>query len=217
MTRGQITGAVLARLGISAAEVADLAQAEIQLDQEYLRLVSEEHLNTAAADLILSVGEPLADLPPDLVGIDTISIGRRRLARLNRQRLLDLEAGGYSEAEADQGPRYYAFWSPGRIRVWPAPAADSQSGTRVVYDARPAVLADDLDEPEAVPTEYHDLLIDLVVYELARTREEAYDLAQAALAAALDKRARLSRHVAQRAGIGDYRIRQAVYSTGRAG
>lgn len=215
MTRGEIIGAVLARLTISSADTVDVEQAQLQLNQEYLRLASEEHLNTETVNLVLLAGDPLVDLPPDFISVDTISVGTRRLRYVHRQRLLDTEAGGVSESEADEGPSIYSFWSPTRIRVWPAPAASFTQTVRLVYSARPTLLAGDLDTPIVLPEEYHDLLVEQVIARLAATREEAFDIAAVAQARADTLRGQLRRHLRERMGVGDNRLRLSVYSMGR--
>lgn len=215
MTRAEIIGAVLARLGISDADSTDVEQAGLQLNQEYLRIASEENLNTEAVNLQFLEGDPLVDLPPDFLSIDTISVGTHRLKQVHRQRLLDLEAGGASESEVDTGPAIYSFWSPGRIRVYPSPSAAGPTTARLIYSARPPLLSQDADTPSVIPDEYHDLLIEQVIARLAATREEAFDIAGVAQQRADELRGRLRRHIRDRVGVGDNRLRLAVYSRGR--
>lgn len=217
MTREELRDYVLDRLAISSGDTSRVTQINGLLSREYLRIVREERLGIATADLIFTAGDPLVDLPDDLMEIITIRRGETALRPVNRERMLSLEADRQGSAQADD-PQVYAFEAPTRIRVEPAPTENDATGATLVYVAKPASqnaapaygLAHDDDEPALLPEEFHDLIAERVIERIAASEEEAEQVAIAgAMSASL--RAGLSSSMNRRSGRASSHIRPRGY------
>lgn len=172
MTRAELTEAILLRLGVSDSDTRMTAYIHSQLNTEYLRLAAEEALIEKTGYLALVADNNTVDLPDDW----------QRTLQIVEQGtpLRPVTALEYADVKAAGGPRRVYFpQSPERILVAPAPSTSDAQGLTIIYVVRPNGLLDDTDVPDALPTEYHDILVELVLIR-AFLAEEQLELSQSA-------------------------------------
>jgi hypothetical protein len=183
-------------MGVSSSDTQMRDYVHSLLNAEYLRISAEEKLIEKVGTLSLVAGNNIVDLPDDW------------------QRTIQIIEGGvplrpvtaleYAQAASSGSPRrVYFVESPERIRVAPAPTESNPQGLSIIYVARPIELTNDSSTPSAVPVEFHDLLVELVLMR-SFLAEEDVALAQAAQmnAQGLLDRLRAHRKVSSGDGIG---------------
>lgn len=196
MTRDELTAAVLLRLGVSTSDTQMRDYVHSLLNTEYIRLAAEERLLEKVGTLSIVAGNNIVDLPDDWQR--TIQITEDGVA------LRPVTALEYADIAANGGPRRVYFpESPERIRIAPAPTESKPQGLSIIYVARPLELSIGASVPSALPFEFHDLLVELVLMR-AFLAEEDVALAQAAQlnAQGLLDRLRAHRKVSSGQGIG---------------
>ena len=197
MTIAQARSYVLARLGISSGESATVdALIDLQLDQEYQRIVLEQALEVDVAQLVTTADDPLVDLPDDLNEILKINLGTVTLEPIDPDSYAKLSA--YEDQTLD-GPVAYMRSGSRRIRLFPSAVADG-TDLRCWYTSAAETWNDANPVPLALPAPFHDLPCERVVAFLALL-DEATDLAAIANARADDLEARLIRHMGRRGGM----------------
>jgi hypothetical protein len=183
-------------MGVSSSDTQMLDYVHSLLNAEYLRISAEEKLIEKVGTLSLVADNNIVDLPDDW------------------QRTIQIIEGGvplrpvtaleYAQAASSGSPRrVYFVESPERIRVAPAPTESNPQGLSIIYVARPIELTNDSSTPSALPVEFHDLLVELVLMR-SFLAEEDVALAQAAQmnAQGLLDRLRAHRKVSSGDGIG---------------
>ena len=164
------------------------------LNTEYRRIVSEEALYVARAELPLTEDDPLVDLPDDWTRILVARWSTYVLQPRTRADYINEERKYTSSDEPTYGPRIYTIEPPNRIRIYPKPTADDDDGLIVDYVVRPDEMVNSTDTPSVIPVEYHDLLGELTIHRIALGEEER-GLAADAKDMADEIRSRLSSHL----------------------
>jgi hypothetical protein len=165
-----------------------------QLNTEYLRLAAEEGLIEKTATLTVVAGNNSVDLPDDWQRtLQIVEDGKP---------LRPVTALEYADINTTGGPRRVYFpQSPERILVTPAPTTSEAQGITIIYVARPTALSGDADIPSALPLEYHDILVELVLIR-AFLAEEQLELSQSAQVNAQVLLERLRAHTRMSGGDG---------------
>ena len=197
MTLAQARAYVLFRLGVTSAETLLVAQVNAQLDEEYQTLVADYRLVTTSTTLTVSFGDPLVDLPDDLLEILKINRGLYTLEPIEWTQFANHSAG----ADPASGPSEYVLDGTGRIRVWPTPSADDEGVWTCWYAGSAPAWDGESEEPTALPSFIHRLIPERVLEHIALGDEEPGHAA-AAKARADILEGRLRRHMAKRIGAG---------------
>lgn len=210
MTRDQLKSAVLLRLGVSSSDTQMVGYINDMLNVEYLRLAAEEALLEKVGTLALVAGSPIVDLPNDWQRTIQILESGVPLRPVTAREYADVQAAGSAR-------RVYFPNSPDTILVAPEPTESNASGLSIIYVARPTELTSGSSVPTALPVEFHDLLVELVLIR-AFLAEEDVALAQAAQmnAQGLLERLRANQNVAGGDGIGRMLLPPVAARYGRA-
>lgn len=172
MTRAELTDAIRLRLGVSDSDSRMTTFIHSQLNTEYLRLAAEEALLEKTATLTTVAGNNVVDLPDDWQRTLQIIQGGVPLRPVTALEYADIDGAGSPR-------RVYFPQSPERILIAPAPSVSEAQGLTIIYVARPPALDADSDTPSALPVEYHDILVELVLIRAFLAEEDA-TLSQAA-------------------------------------
>lgn len=210
MTLGQMTSMALLRLGVSSSDTQLTDYIKSLINTEYIRLAAEEALYEKTGTLSLVAGSAIVDLPNDWQRTVQITEGGKALRPVT-----SLE---YTEATISAGVhRVYMQESPERILVAPVPTTSDPDGLSIIYVARPTQLTTDASVPDALPVEYHDLLVELALMR-AFLAEEDLNLAQGAQANAqgLLDRLRAHRKMSVGKGIGKMLLPPVAARYGRS-
>lgn len=201
MTRDDLDLYVRSRFGISSTETDRVTRIVQQINIEYARLVVSEQLAVTTAALASAAGVATISLPADIGEILTIRgtpastgesvdvwipVTRQELARLS-------SLGSAPEQFA------YAFEPPSTIRLPWAPTTTDSTFATLEYVRQPALLSSGAAIPSDIPTQYHDLLAELVVHRIALD-EEDQPLAQSAYAIAQSLLADMRQFIGRRGG-----------------
>jgi hypothetical protein len=210
VTRDQLKSAVLLRLGVSSSDTQMVGYINDMLNVEYLRLASEEALLEKVGTLSLVAGSPIVDLPNDWQRTIQILEAGVPLRPVTAREYADVQAAGGAR-------RVYFPNSPDTILVAPEPTESDATGLSIIYVARPTELTTGSSVPTALPVEFHDLLVELVLMR-AFLAEEDVTLAQAAQmnAQGLIERLRANQNVAGGDGIGRMLLPPIAARYGRA-
>lgn len=197
MTRGDMITYVLDRTSIAAdADIANrTAIIRAQLAEVHAQTVIELGLNQRRGDLATIASDATIDLPPDWARTRSIRLGDQTLTEISWRELADRQA----VTSPSFAPRVYTMDGPTRIQVWPRPTATVFEAGTIWYDAYPAPMTLDADEPDAIPVGFHRLLPERVIEQVWMSEEEP-GLAQVARAFADNLEARLRTHVNRRSG-----------------
>lgn len=213
MTRDEIVSAALDRLTIEAGDSVKVAQAQMYAQMEHQRAVIEMRLLKKFADVGVTAGSNTAGaLPTDFAGVASLRAGDEQLEPVSDHRMFEMDASTVgATVNADSAPEVYNFVSadPPTLWIWPAPGTTSATGLRLVYYAKPTLLATNVAPPN-LPVEWHDLLVEAVVHRLALSEEEP-TLAAAAKANMDDLRSRMWRELTRRQGPTSSRGHLLVY------
>lgn len=179
------------RFGISSSETDRVTRIVQQINIEYARLVATEQLAMATATLGVTAGVATITLPADLIEIVTIrgfpgSVGEATLVwvPVSRQELARISSFGTSPSQV----AVYAFEPPLTIRLPWAPVTTDSTFATIEYVRSPALLSSGAAIPSDIPTQYHDLIAELVIHRIALDEENqplaqsAYSIAQTLLA-----------------------------------
>lgn len=203
--------AVLDRLSVAASDTAKLTQVKQVLKDEHLRLGARLNLKVSSADLTFTANDPTVDLPADFQAVIALRTGSTRMQPVTHQELMLLEAGVQNSDLVDSvASGWYAFEGASAIRVFPTPSKTSSTGARIWYVARPTAMSADGDTPEGLPTEWHQLLVEMAIYRIALAEEES-GLASAAKASADELRMDFERFLKGRGGPAGSRLRLRHY------
>jgi hypothetical protein len=195
MTRGELRTAILYRLGVSATDTSAATQINNFLNVEYQRLAAEEKLFQKVTTLALVADYEVVDLPDDCQRIHQIVDSSGGVA------IRPITALEWADNNDWEGRMVYWAFAPDRILVRPTPATSRPQGLTLIYTARPDAMATDGASPTALPVEFHDLLVELVLIKMFLS-EENPDLASAAQAQAQGLLDRLRAH--RKVKDGDY-------------
>ena len=112
----------MSRLGISSGETAQATLINLQLDQEYQRLVLEYELEVDVASLVLTANDPVVDLPDDLVAILRINRGTVAFEPITWTQFSEFTT---ATDTSGVGPSVYVRSGYRRIRIYPTPTTDT--------------------------------------------------------------------------------------------
>lgn len=165
MTFGECQTYVLDRLAITAGDTAKVTQIKNLLNAVRDRLVEKYELNVAVATVAVSAGASTGTVPADWM---------RPLYVRNGGILVDVisdtEFGALEAVAAGAGvstsvaPAVYMWRPPSTIQVIPAPSV--AVSLSIPYVQRPATMSAAGDAVTAIPSEYHDLLCELVAVRI---------------------------------------------------
>lgn len=213
MTRDELTSFVLGRLGVSSDRDAFVAIVEPALEREYHRVIRRFMLSHDEADLALTAGDHYVDLPDDFMRVRTLRIGANTLREVSMDDLS--RAAGARDLSGSEnnasGPRTFVFMGDDRIYVDPAPAEDDDTGCKLFYVNRPTAWSSGDDTPSLLPSEYHDLIGERVIWRMAMNQEEFATHAAAALANAVGIEEELLYELTVRNGDPQDRVIRKVY------
>lgn len=210
MTRGELTSAVLERFGVGSSRTAFVTQIQGHLNRIYVREVVALGLLKATTTVALTAGDEIVYLPPDFAEVDTFRLGATILVPRTSPGVMTGAAQAVIDGDSwTAGPRYYDYFPPDRLRVGPVPSDDEVTGS-LVYRAKPDLMTADADVPDAIPAEYHDLLLEMAVWRMAPNQEEP-GMGQDALGAAGVLREELRESLGRVAGNTSDRIRRRFY------
>jgi hypothetical protein len=180
------------------------------LNIEYLRLAAEDALLEKVGTLSLVANSAVVDLPNDWQRTIQITESGVPLRPVTAREFADVQAQGSDR-------RVYLPNNPNTILVAPEPSASNAVGLSIIYVARPTELTTDASEPDALPVEFHDVLIELVLMR-AFLAEEDIALAQAAQmnAQGLIERLRANQKLSGGDGIGRMLLPPVAARYGRA-
>lgn len=210
MTRAELKNAVLLRLGVSSSDTQMVGYINDMLNIEYLRLAAEDALLEKVGTLSLVANSAVVDLPNDWQRTIQITESGVPLRPVTAREFADVQAQGSDR-------RVYLPNNPNTILVAPEPSASNAVGLSIIYVARPTELTTDASEPDALPLEFHDVLIELVLMR-AFLAEEDVALAQAAQmnAQGLIERLRANQKLSGGDGIGRMLLPPVAARYGRA-
>lgn len=208
MTRAEIRAYILARLSLSSADTSRVTTINTLMDQVYLRLAAKYQTTTATAALAFTSGTATVTLPTDLVEVLSIEKGKYTLIPVDADRYAELQGQAYTS-----DPLYYFRSGLLEIRIVPTPTATDAAAATCFYVQAPATLTagGDSASPSAIPTQFHDLIAELVVAQVAMDEEEFATHASGALATASRLEAELRLHMNTRGGQGPRRVVSARY------
>jgi hypothetical protein len=210
VTRAELKNAVLLRLGVSSSDTQMVGYINDMLNIEYLRLAAEDALLEKVGTLSLVANSAVVDLPNDWQRTIQITESGVPLRPVTAREFADVQAQGSDR-------RVYLPNNPNTILVAPEPSASNAVGLSIIYVARPTELTTDASEPDALPVEFHDVLIELVLMR-AFLAEEDIALAQAAQmnAQGLIERLRANQKLSGGDGIGRMLLPPVAARYGRA-
>lgn len=208
MTRDDLERDVYDEMGVAAPSWAIQRRVVKALTQAHLRVVAEEKLNHARADLAFVADDPDVALPADFLEIRALRRGGVVLREVTDPEYAALVATDSAPATAVgyDGPMVYTMKEPNRLTVFPAPTATAASGAQLWYVAKITPMAAGASTPAGIPEPWHELLVNMVLAKLGpgATRvqwsQEAREL-----------RAALHNHVSERTGDDSYRVKMRGY------
>lgn len=211
MTYKELQRSVFDRLGLAEPPWPVALQVRRLLNTEYQRLVAEEDLSATKADLALVAADPLVTLPSDFLKILALRRGTGRMFLITADEFAQREGTNTASGltTSTDGPWYYMFEAPLRIRVQPTPTTSDAAGIVAWYVNRPVPMSLDTDVPAALYGEWQDILIERVVLRQATSMGKT-DLAAEARVTLGELMGSLVRVNNEREG-GTYQIPIAAY------
>jgi hypothetical protein len=178
------------------------------LIQAHLRVVAQEKLNHAVADLPFVADDPDVPLPADFLEIRSVRRGAYVMREITDPDYAALIAGQQVESTTQyyDGPVSYIMREPNRLTVWPTPTSATSAGAELWYVARPAPMAVDENTPAGIPDEWHELLVYMVLAKIGPDQKRPM-----ALEMARQLRTDLHNHVAERTGDNTYSLQMRGY------
>ncbi len=209
MTRAEIRAYVLARLSLSSTDTARVTSINTLIDQVYLRLAGKYRLKKATSSLTFTAGTATVTLPSDLMEILSIQRGTRSMQPIDEDRFAQLVGQEYQGVDPVS---YYRVDLP-TIRVVPTPQTTNAAAATLHYVQAPTTLATggDSASPASLPTQFHDLIAELVIAQVAMDEEEFGGHMAAASATASRLEGELALHMNVREGAGTHRVLSARY------
>lgn len=195
---------VLDRLSLSSAETAKVTQVTTLLNLQYQDLCLRLGLNKAYDTLDVTADTATVTLPSDCVRILALQYGTRNIEPVSWQEYANLFSAYEDDAAADS-TLYYFMQSHTTIRILPIPEATVADAIKCWYLARPTAFASGSSTPSAIPSEFHDILVEYTIYKLALAEEEI-GLAQSALQEAIRRESALKTWMASFEGSDDNRL-----------
>lgn len=195
---------VLDRLSISTAETAKVTQVTTLLNLQYQDLCLRLGLNKAYDTLDVTADTATVTLPTDCVKILALRYGSLRIDPVSWQEYADLFAADADES-INTNNLYYFMQSHTTIRILPIPSATVADAIDCWYLARPTSFSSGSSTPSAIPSEFHDILVEYTIYKLALSEEEI-GLANSALQEALRREGSLRTWLGAFEGSDDNRL-----------
>ena len=195
---------VLDRLSISTAETAKVTQVTTLLNLHYQDLCLRLGLNKGYDTLDVTAGTATVTLPSDCVKILSLRYGSRVIEPVSWQEYANLFAADDDES-ISANHLYYFMQSHTTIRILPIPDATVADAIDCWYLARPTAFASGSSTPSAIPSEFHDILVEYTIYKLALAEEEI-GLANSALQEALRREGSLRTWLGAFEGSDDNRL-----------
>lgn len=172
MTRDEIVEMVRLRTGISVADSRMTTFITSMLNQEYQRLAAEAGLYQKVGTMSLVANSDVVDLPNDWQ--QTLQITRGGVP------LVPVTAMDFVQIDDDYSGNMVFFpQSPERIQIRPIPSVSEAQGLKIVYNARPSTMSTGSASPSVIPTEYHDLLVELGCMRVYQAEEDPAQMAVA--------------------------------------
>jgi hypothetical protein len=212
VTRDEIVSAVLDRLSIEAGDSVKVTQVQTYLQMEHQRIVVEERLIRKVANVALTANSDSAPLPADFGAVASLRAGDEPLEPVSDRRQMELDATTVGATVAtDWTPTHYSFVSadPPTLWVWPTPGTSSATGLRLWYWGVPTLITTNV-APPGLPSFFHDMLVEALVFRIALAEEEP-GLAAAAKQMYDELRGRLHQYRIRRSGPGAARGYLTVY------
>jgi len=202
---------VLDRLSLSSAESAKVTQVTTLLNLQYQDLCLRLGLNKAFDTLDVTADTATVTLPADCTKILSLRYGSRNIDPVSWQEYANLYAADQSDSLSEEGTFYYFMQSHTTIRILPIPSATAADAISCWYLARPTAFSSGSSTPSAIPSEFHDILVEYTIYKLALAEEEL-GLANSALQEALRREGALRTWLGAFEGSDDNRLgRPAVF------
>ncbi len=202
MTLAEMQREVYDLMGLTQPPWPIALRVKRSLIQAHLRVIAEEKLNHARADLAFVANDPDVALPADFLEIRSVRRDEKVLEMWDDEGLARWRAGEVTSGTATDAPYAFMMKEPNRITIFPTPTTSDSTGLDLYYVAKITKMALDADEPAGLPEPWHELLVQMVVAKLGpadRRREAKQDVAEL--------RGSLHAHVADRMGDGPFRIR----------
>lgn len=159
---------VKARLTIHTTDTAATTQIDQALNDARDRLVAEEELTVALADLTFTANTETVVLPAGVMKVLSISTAEYVLTPVTRQ-----ELAFYRLRDSRTGPLAYVIdGASTTAKVWPEPSATETVVGALEYIPELALMDDDADIPSEIPRAYHSLLCELAIIRIASMEEE---------------------------------------------
>lgn len=196
---------VLDRLSISTAETAKVTQVTTLLNLQYQDLCLRLGLNKGYDTLDVTADTATVTLPTDCVKILALRYGSRPIDPVSWQQYADLYAADQTDSLSEEGRFYYFMQSHTTIRILPIPSATVADAIDCWYLARPTSFSSGSSTPSAIPSEFHDILVEYTIYKLALSEEEI-GLANSALQEALRREGSLRTWLGAFEGSDDNRL-----------
>lgn len=208
MTRDEMERDVYDEMGVATPSWPIQRRVVKALTQAHIRVVAEEKLNHARADLAFVANDPDVALPADFLEIRSLRRSGVVLREVTDPEYAALVAANSVSATlvAYDGPMVYAMKEPNRVTVFPTPTAAVTLGAELWYVAKITPMASGAASPDGIPEPWHELLVCMVLAKLGpvplrpRWLEESREL-----------RLALHYHVAERTGDDSYRIKLKGY------
>jgi hypothetical protein len=166
---------VLARIGVAAAETATLTQVQNILNQVMLEAHANAKLVVIQTTVTVSANTATANLPTDLIYVESILNGTVVLQPITEQ------VYGSDTAIVNAGitvtpstvPTLYTVrlsrTGVPQLAVWPTPTVNTT--LTLVYVQRPLTMNSGTDLPGAIPADFHWLLVEAAAERITANEE----------------------------------------------
>jgi hypothetical protein len=163
---------VRARLTIHSTDSTTITQIDQALNDARDRLVADEELTIAQADLTFTANFETVSLPAGVMKVLSVSTSEYVLTPVTRQ-----ELAFYRLRDSSTGPLAYVVdGASTTLKVWPEPTVTEVVVNALEYVPELALMDDDADTPSEIPRAFHSMLCELAIMRIASS-EEAPELA----------------------------------------
>ena len=166
MIRSEIRDYVLDRLSIPSSDTTKVTQINNLIGYHYLRLCQKYKLNRTSTTITASAAT--VTLPTGTTRILSVANENTPLRNVTEDTYLRYLQDGTTFA--DDLPAVYVREGMTQIRIYPVPT--SSVTLTILHEARPTALSADGDTPTLIPQEYHMLLGELTIAQVALSEEE---------------------------------------------
>jgi hypothetical protein len=165
--------AVLARLGIQAADAATLTQVKGVLNQVMLEAHSQVELQAASTTLTVAANASTVNLPADLTRIKSLLNATVVMQPITDEMMASdvaLVAAGVT-VNPSTVPVLYRVRTGATLVlvVWPTPTVSTP--LTLDYVQRPALMSGNTDTPGAIPSDFHWYLVEAAAERIGANEE----------------------------------------------